>query len=532
MNWLAKFAEQQKSEAEVLQDTFETLPKSMLEEYQNSFDPESRPTEMDAMVDKIADAERMGRELATDKALEKTALLGALMGAAKGFATGGIGGAALGAAKAGVQDAVVGGASKAVSGALKASSGGAGSGFSYGGKFAGVMGNLGGVANKAVGFLHQNPGAAVTLAGAAGGAMLAPRDQQTGQKQYLRGALMGGGLAAGANALSQGRIADKAKSMVTRQNNPVLGQGVRRSVITSAYKGTRPGAGAAASAVPNSNPVAGAAGPVAEAAPFAAAPGAAPAAAGSVSPNFLQRLRNRFSGTGSGAGAAGEAIHAGGPYMGQVKIASIGQYIEKLAMQKRAFAGLDDIPGLAVGLHFGNKQRERGEEHDFGAPQLGSLLLPGGLGYQVGRAIGHSNKPKEDKEKKANQATLTYDPSTKTFVRQHLTPDTSMGNSGTDVIPAGTAEPVGRGVAGRGSNAGQVAPPGTPPSGGMSQVHTMNGGNTMSSSPGRGMMATPARRMPPPIPAAARMGGPAGLAGAAAKTHGLPSLAGAVSLRR
>lgn len=60
----------------------------------------------------------------------------------------------------------------------------------------------------------------------------------------------------------------------------------------------------------------------------------------------------------------------------------------------------------AYGHQKGKDQAARGEEHSFGAPQVaGSLFLPGGMSYQVGRAIGHHRagkaKIKPGKEKKS-----------------------------------------------------------------------------------------------------------------------------------
>ena len=49
--------------------------------------------------------------------------------------------------------------------------------------------------------------------------------------------------------------------------------------------------------------------------------------------------------------------------------------------------------GGAVGHHYGKAQKERGEKYHFGGKQLaGALLLPGGLGYQIGRRIAHGKK--------------------------------------------------------------------------------------------------------------------------------------------
>ena len=57
------------------------------------------------------------------------------------------------------------------------------------------------------------------------------------------------------------------------------------------------------------------------------------------------------------------------------------------------------IQGLGglVGSHYGKAQKERGEKYRFGVPQAaGALLLPGGLGYQVGRYMAHHKKKKGD----------------------------------------------------------------------------------------------------------------------------------------
>jgi hypothetical protein len=71
------------------------------------------------------------------------------------------------------------------------------------------------------------------------------------------------------------------------------------------------------------------------------------------------------------------------------------------SLEKTSFAGFDDAIGAAVGYSYGKKQKDRGEEHSFGAKQVGSLLLPGGLGYQAGRGLAHSvdHKKKDDDKK-------------------------------------------------------------------------------------------------------------------------------------
>lgn len=653
-DWLVKLAEETKSEDEVLHDIVDTMPKDHLRELVYDLDYTQRPTQLDSMQSKIADAERMGRELAHEHGNElvKEAFLPLVAGTAARLVggqalKGGIKSLAGGVAKNMAKDMVVNGATKAVSSAVRppTSMGGgpmpaASGGFNYG-KVAAL--NMAGIGRQAAGFFHRNPGAAVTLAGAGVGALMAPRDPQTGQKQYMRGALMGGGLAAGANALSQGRIADKAKHMVTRQSNPVFGQGARRYMTESAYM-TRPGAKAApaaAAAAPAASEAASAVSEMPRAysnpdwqkfqqgaqehvemgqlrnqmaskTPQKSAP-PRPAAT-RVGPSFM----DRFKSPASVGGAAAAPSYQGGPVAGQVKVAeepktdldrarkwgrtgalaglgytaavtpgalqkikhiehglghkipgkvkaiafgggaalnaAQGYGIGRLAhrvrhgkatgkplSEKTAF--VDQVAGGFIGHHYGKQQAERGEKHTFGGKQIASLLLPGGIGYQIGRHMAHKD---HENEKTANRQTLVYDPATKTFTRVHQTADTTMGTSGNDLIPAGHSEPVARGAAGRGDYAGQVAPAGARPAvGGTAQTHVLHGGDVLSSTPRPGMAARPAN-VPPPVPAAAKRtmptsitgtsvarpaGGIAGLGAAAAKPKaGLPSLAGAVSL--
>lgn len=415
-DWLTKLSEVSKPDEAVLQEAIERFTIPELNELMWEFDPSLRPTQMDEMEVKIANAQRMGRELAQDS--EKNAgLLGAAIGGIKGFATGGVGGAIGGAAKEGIKDAVVGGVSKAVSGAVRSPGvGGMGSpgGFSYG-KTAGV---LGGLAQRAAGYAVRNPGTAATVAGAAGGALMAPRDPQTGEKQVLRGAMMGGGLAAGANALSHGAIGNKMRSAVMNRQSPVLGQGAR-SYMMDAARATKGSYGKApASPLPTAT-----------------------------------------------------ASYQGGPTTGQVKMASPAGLILRAAL-----------------------------------------------------------------EKKANQQTLTYDPSTKTFVRQHVTPSEggeAVRATGAAPIQAGHTEPVRSTM----THSGQ-APFGSREylQSRMQQAGIAQRSTPIASAQTAGPTAVTGaqravRKSPPPIPASAHMAGPAGLAGAAAKPH-LPSMAGAVSLVR
>lgn len=60
--------------------------------------------------------------------------------------------------------------------------------------------------------------------------------------------------------------------------------------------------------------------------------------------------------------------------------------------------------GYGVGKHFGHQQAARGEEYNFGVPQaLGAMMLPGGIGYQIGRHKAHGEaKAAEDTPKHAS----------------------------------------------------------------------------------------------------------------------------------
>lgn len=68
---------------------------------------------------------------------------------------------------------------------------------------------------------------------------------------------------------------------------------------------------------------------------------------------------------------------------------------------------LDQVLGGMIGHKYGKEQKGRGEEHTFGAPQIAaSLLLPGGLGYQVGRHMAHHDERIKRGKKKHSSANL------------------------------------------------------------------------------------------------------------------------------
>lgn len=235
-NWLTKLAEDPKSDGQALYESVERYDIPELEKLAYEFNPSTRPTYIDDMQTKIAAYENMGREVAKER-FEKIAIIGPLIAGAARLAGGqALKGAATGVAKDIAKDAVIGGATKAISNVAKSPSM-SGAGFNYG-KVAGVM-PAAGLLQRATGYMVRNPGTAITAAGAIGGAALAPRDQQTGQKHYVQGALMGGGLAAGANALSGDAIGNKMRHAVMNKSNPILGQKVKSyaSDATRATKG-------------------------------------------------------------------------------------------------------------------------------------------------------------------------------------------------------------------------------------------------------------------------------------------------------
>lgn len=355
------------------------------------------------------------------------------------------------------------------------------------GKFIGGLGGKGPgtFGQKLVGGMVRNPGAALVGAGMVGGALMAPRDPVTGEKQYLRGAATGAALGGGAYALGAGNA---LRSATMRNKNPLLGAGVRdyaRSSVQAtgnqAQRAFRASQGAAQQA-------AGAA-PVAAAASHVPAPAASPQQAPSsvqVDPRLAQEhskiLARRAQIRNQGAGGGG-------------------------SISSRGMLG-----------------------------GTNELTVPGGHGISGEMTAKFAALAK----KYANRQTLSYNPATKSFTRTHLTPDTTMGTDAGNVIPAGHTEAVGGHVA---EPPRGPAPAGLPASKGPSQTFSLHGGNVMSSSPAPGVAARPqvaARPMaaPPPIPAAAMVrkspiaaGAQAALR-AAPKPPALPSLAGARSLVR
>lgn len=571
-NWLIGLSSHQPTDEELLRDSVDALRGSELGwEIECALDPSLRTTHVEKMASKIETAVRQGRELAHESSdLEKIAFIPALVaGAARlaplaGRAVGALGGAK-GIIGGVAKDMAIGTAANKVMGALKpaapaaAAAGEVAGGFKY--AFAG------GLLQRAAGYAVRNPGTALTAAGAIGGAIMAPRDAQTGQKQYLRGAVMGGVGAAGVNALSNGAIAGKMRASVMNRESPLLGQGTRKYLMDSAsatkqhYPKPVVAPAATAAAASPAQPVATATAGRPQAPEWAAAH------------SGVAKMRERAGfdamhavGMDPMAGpipAAAPQVPSGsapapyrsGPSMGAIKLAEqqflamspAQQILFMAALEKKAYVGPDQVVGGLIGYSKGRQQAERGEKHTFGGKQLASVLIPGGLGYQVGRAIGHNGS---HHEKKANQQTLTYDPATKTFTRQHLTPSPgseAVQGTGAAPIPAGHAEMVrnsGTGMAPYGSKEylqarmqgagiGQARPsavtPATAPAA-LSQSSMPNRGAKWEMNEGMGMGRPIINKKPAVLPGSA--GGVAGIGAAAAKPRALPTMAGLTLARK
>jgi hypothetical protein len=405
-NWLIGLSEPKKTDEDLLQESIERYTIPELNELMWDMDPSTRPTQIEDMQEKIASAVRHGRELAHENGdLTKIAFIPALVAGAARLAP--MAGRALagGGAKklvGGVaKDMAVNAVGNGVMGALKpqapaaAAAGQVAGGFKYAfvsglmssaGKAMGSATGKGGLLQRAAGYAVRNPGTALTAAGAVGGAAMAPRDEQ-GNKQYLRGAMMGGGIAAGANALSGGSIANKMRAGVMNPKSPALGQGTRNYLMDSAAatKGRYP------------KPMAGGAAP---------ATSAVPASAASPQGGFFARAGNWLNSKmpGQRTAPAGATEYRGGPTMGAVKVA---QDWEKIAEQM--FVNLSPAERICLIAEV------------------------------------------EAFEKRANQQTLHYDPATKTFIRIHAQPSMAanqqvqggtLADLGAGNIPQGHREPV------------------------------------------------------------------------------------------
>lgn len=90
-----------------------------------------------------------------------------------------------------------------------------------------------------------------------------------------------------------------------------------------------------------------------------------------------------------------------------VRMAEKSMGTTKLLPGKEKKSYIDPISqgvGGYLGYRYGKMQKARGEKHTFGAKQVGSLLIPGGAGYQVGRALAHSADPQPKSKVKKSGA--------------------------------------------------------------------------------------------------------------------------------
>ena len=86
------------------------------------------------------------------------------------------------------------------------------------------------------------------------------------------------------------------------------------------------------------------------------------------------------------------------------KVIPAAQQMKTGSMEKTSVALIDDGIGALIGHYLGKRQKRRGEKHTFGWPQGGSLVLPGGVGYQVGRYIAHNDKSIKKKHASVKEA--------------------------------------------------------------------------------------------------------------------------------
>lgn len=504
-DWLIGLSERRKTNDEIFQDTIDDLSPSELRKLAHDVDPLSVPTRIDFMQIKIAEAVHQGRELAHEREdLEKIAFLPALAAGAARLA----GGGALKSIAGGVaKDMAISAAGNKIMGALKPAAPAASAAGEVAGGF--KYAALGNMLQRAAAYTVKNPGTALTAAGALGGALMAPRDPQTGQKQYLRGAVMGGGAAAGINAISNGAIANKMRSSVMNRNNPILGDRVRQYAMdaSAAAKGKARGGVTANGAAQYAKTPAPAVAPQESPVPTTAA---APVTAAPVPVSTPAPAAQPYMGGPTMRGPASGSAHTSGPMMGAVKLAE--------------FVAMSPAEQILCVAH------------------LDAL------------------------EKKANRQSLTYDPSTKTFTRHHLTDEMAndsphwpsgnvaldeMGvkpfraghkeevrNSATGMHHFGTPEYVNAridGVEARNPGWAATKPVMTPTAQTLPPIRM-----DLIPPARQGIMNMPASRkaaVPPPIPAAARkipgaMGGVAGIGAAAAQPTGIMAAMGKYFARK
>jgi len=352
---------------------------------------------------------------------------------------------------------------------------------------------------KLVGGLVRNPGAALVGAGMVSGAIMAPRDPVTGEKQYMKGALTGGVIGGGAHALGAG---NKLRHAIVNPKGPqILGENAG-AYAREATKATN---------VPRSTEAAAARAAAADQA-RASARELARAQAQQGGPAAMRELSGSLNATPAPAPTMG----AGGP---------IAPHLPPPANAIHQISG-----GRVSPTPYWNQGPVTG------TPKLASTMA---LMYKL-----------------ANRQSLSYDPTTKTMTRTHMTPSLAsnslVSGGGTLASPglamgdiqAGTTAPVPAHVSdGPRAPLTKAESQYARPAGQQSQAYSLHGGDVMSSTPAPGVAARPQTAprpiaAPPPIPAAARAAKSPIAAGAGAalraapKPPALPSLAGARSLVR
>jgi hypothetical protein len=230
-DWLTQLSEREPTAEDALESSVSSLSKNDLKELSYSTGVAERPTLASDMSNKIARAEKLGKELAReqyiDEEIDKFANLLGMAGKALGPVTtamGAAGNTSSNMAKINTPLPGAGGVKQAnlASSAAKA-----------------IKPSIG---QHIAGFAVRNPAAASTAIGAGAGYALAPTDSQTGQKHHLTGMAAGGALGlmgglAGGNTLRRAVVGKKE----------ILGKGVAQYArdATNATKGTWPHAASA-----------------------------------------------------------------------------------------------------------------------------------------------------------------------------------------------------------------------------------------------------------------------------------------------
>jgi hypothetical protein len=252
-DWLVQMANGQQTDSTRLEEALKELPFEEIEKLAYDAQAIESARHYRDLQEKVAEADRLGRELAHKHGAE---LIAQVVGQEK---TAGLGeklyGMIPGKVKSHLANAVFGKDSqhaKAMADAAKsglADKIGVGKGLSKTAGIAGALGTMGSMGQKALGMgmkgLVKNPSATLGVAGAgigaAGGALTAkPGERMSGA---LGGAAIGGGLGAAAGGLGAGKVISKG----------ILGNSATaRSAMGSVSQKAAPGAIAAAKASPAS----------------------------------------------------------------------------------------------------------------------------------------------------------------------------------------------------------------------------------------------------------------------------------------